>query len=108
MAMKKTICSVLVAASCFALATPAFADDDIKARAAKRVDRVFSKLDTDRDGRISRAEAAKGPKLSKTFDRVDADHDGFVTRAELNAAVERRMQRQQAKQQAQPQPAPAR
>jgi Ca2+-binding EF-hand superfamily protein len=100
---------VLAAAALLAVATPAFAEDaDLQARVSKRVEQVFAKLDSDRDGRISRAEAARGPKMAKTFDKVDADHDGFVNRAELSAAVEHRMERQQQKKPAPaPTPAPA-
>lgn len=108
MAMIKMFRSMVAVAALLAVATPALADEptgDVKARAAKRVDQAFAKLDTDHDGRISKAEAAKGPKMSKVFDRVDADHDGFVTRAELTASIERRMARHAQKQQ-QSQPAP--
>jgi Ca2+-binding EF-hand superfamily protein len=106
MAMKKTIGSVLAAAALLAVATPAFADADLQARVSKRVEQAFARLDSDHDGRISRAEAAKGPKMARTFDKVDADHDGFVNRAELSAAVEHRMARHQQKPPA-PGPAPA-
>jgi Ca2+-binding EF-hand superfamily protein len=87
--MKKLLCTALVAAGLTAttLATPAFADEGApKAKLAKRIDTVFARLDTDKDGKISKAEASKGPRLSKHFDAVDTDHDGFVTRAELTAA----------------------
>ena len=86
--MKKPLCSALAAAILFA-ALPALADgDDAKARIARRVDAVFARLDADKDGRISRAEAAKGPRMSRNFERIDADHDGYVSRAELSAALE--------------------
>jgi Ca2+-binding EF-hand superfamily protein len=105
MSMKKPLCVVLASASLLAVAVPAFAGDDdaMKAKVSKRVDAVFAKLDADKDGRISRDEASKGPKMAKMFDRVDADHDGFVSRAEMSAAVQRRMERAQAKQQQQQQ-----
>jgi Ca2+-binding EF-hand superfamily protein len=91
--MKKPLCSALAASLLFA-AVPALADgDDAKARIAQRVDNAFTRLDADKDGRISRAEAAKGPRLSRHFDKIDADHDGYVSRAELSAAIERRAQR---------------
>jgi Ca2+-binding EF-hand superfamily protein len=54
------------------------------------VDRVFARLDADKDNRISKQEAEKGPRLGKHFAKVDADKDGFVTRPELRAALERR------------------
>jgi Ca2+-binding EF-hand superfamily protein len=106
MAMIKMFRSVVALAALLTVATPALADEptgDLKARAAKRVDQAFAKLDVDHDGRISKDEAAQGPKMSKVFDRVDADHDGFVTRAELTASIERRMARRAQKQQS---PAP--
>jgi Ca2+-binding EF-hand superfamily protein len=90
--MNKRMISAFVAAGLAAmtLAAPAFAEDDAHdARIAKRVDDVFARLDADKDGKISKAEASKGPRLSKKFDAVDADHDGFVTRAELTAAFAR-------------------
>jgi Ca2+-binding EF-hand superfamily protein len=89
--MNKLLCSALAAAGLTAtLTAPVFADDAApKARLAKHVDDVFARLDSDKDGRISKAEASKGPRLSKNFDEVDADHDGFVTKAELSAAMAR-------------------
>ena len=92
--MKKPLCSALAAATLLIGVAPTFAEgDDAQARIAERVDAAFAKLDTDKDGRISRAEAAKGPKMSRKFDKIDADHDGYVTRAELTAAIERRARR---------------
>jgi Ca2+-binding EF-hand superfamily protein len=96
--MTKLLCTTLTAALLFAAAAPAFAEgDDAKARIARRVDEVFARLDADKDGRISRAEAARrdgaGPRLSRNFDKVDADRDGYVSRAELTAALEHRAQR---------------
>jgi len=96
--MTKQLCSALVAVglTAAALVAPAFADDttpnnndDAAAKLARRVDDVFARLDADKDGKISKAEASKGPRLSKNFDQVDADHDGFVTKAELSAAMAR-------------------
>ena len=70
------------------LAAPALADDGAtKTKLAQRVDDVFARLDADKDGKISKAEASKGPRLSKNFDVIDADHDGFVTKAELSTAM---------------------
>ena len=88
--MTKLLCAALAAGALAVTlhAAPSFADDsDHQAKLAKHVDEVFAKLDTDHDGKISKAEAAKGPRLSKNFDEVDADHDGFVTKAELSAAM---------------------
>ena len=98
--MMKPLCSALAAVTLLAATAPTFAEgsgehggQDAKARIARRVDTVFARLDADKDGRISRAEAAKGPRLSRHFDKIDADHDGYVSRAELSASIERHMQR---------------
>jgi hypothetical protein len=46
---------------------------------------VFSRLDTDGDGRISTAEAALDVDFNTTVPAMDADGDGFVTEAEYRA-----------------------
>ncbi|MDB6169167.1 MAG: hypothetical protein JWM88_2031 [Verrucomicrobia bacterium] len=52
------------------------------------VDAKFQAMDTDGDGRISRAEHAAGAK--KMFDEMDANHDGVVTADEMDARHERK------------------
>ena len=49
----------------------------------------FEKLDFDRDGRISLAEAAGNADLIKGFDRADRNRDGRLTRAEYDRLLER-------------------
>lgn len=44
-----------------------------------------ARLDTDGDGRISRAEAATQPRLAARFDRADSNRDGYLVRSELQA-----------------------
>lgn len=46
------------------------------------------KLDTDSDGRISRAEAAARPKFAARFEQADRNRDGYLVRSELHAAAE--------------------
>jgi Ca2+-binding EF-hand superfamily protein len=76
---------------------------EFEARTAKsapnRAARMFDRLDADRDGRITIAEAVRprSPKLhtaksarregSSRFARADANKDGIITRAEFDAAV---------------------
>jgi Ca2+/Na+ antiporter len=43
----------------------------------------FARLDTDGDGSITKAEAAKDEELAKEFDRLDKDHDGRLTLSEI-------------------------
>lgn len=53
----------------------------------RRGNRKFDRLDTDRDGRISAAEAEATGAINagRRLVRLDADRDGFVTRTELGA-----------------------
>ncbi|QWP76174.1 hypothetical protein J5226_21710 [Lysobacter sp. K5869] len=48
-----------------------------------------AKLDTDGDGRISSAEAAKSPRLAQNFAQIDANKDGYLVRGELRAYFQR-------------------
>jgi hypothetical protein len=50
--------------------------------------RLVAALDTDGDGKLSRAEA-KNALLPEPFDQIDADKDGFLTAAELEGAHQR-------------------
>ena len=52
-----------------------------------------TKLDTDKDGRISRAEAAAAPKLAERFAQMDANRDGFLDRADREAKMRERRTR---------------
>ncbi|WP_374567706.1 EF-hand domain-containing protein [Ideonella sp.] len=45
----------------------------------------FAQVDTNRDGVISRDEAAAAPQLAGKFDEIDTDRDGRVAPAELKA-----------------------
>ena len=64
-----------------------------KARAGERQAAHWKKIDTDGDGRISRAEAqANAPRLAEHFDQIDANGDGYITPEELRAAMMRHHQ----------------
>jgi hypothetical protein len=49
----------------------------------------WEKADANRDGKLSRAEAATGstPGLSAEFDKIDANKDGFLTREERDRYI---------------------
>jgi Ca2+-binding EF-hand superfamily protein len=53
-------------------------------------DGMGMKLDTDKDGRISSAEAAGAPKFAERFETMDANKDGFVDRADFQARMAQR------------------
>jgi Ca2+-binding EF-hand superfamily protein len=53
---------------------------------AASADQHFAKLDKNRDGVISRDEAAGHPSLADDFDAIDGDKNGKLSREELQAA----------------------
>ena len=60
--------------------------DELKAHHSKRDDAKLKAVDKDSDGRISRAEAeAKTPMLAKNFDKLDTNKDGYLSREEIAA-----------------------
>ncbi|MEJ2574692.1 MAG: hypothetical protein P8164_14085 [Gammaproteobacteria bacterium] len=50
---------------------------------SKEEQSAFSTLDTNKDGKISQAEAKKNPDLAKKFDSVDSNHDQAVDEGEF-------------------------
>jgi len=46
---------------------------------------TFESLDTDGDGRISKAEAAANQNVLDQFSRYDKDGNGFIERAEVTS-----------------------
>lgn len=67
----------------FANDPPKGAHDQHKARG----DHMWQQLDSDKDGRISKAEADAGKRgrLAEHFGAIDANQDGFLTREEMQA-----------------------
>lgn len=55
-------------------------------------DKVFEKLDADKDGKISKEEVDKAdrPRLKENFSKIDADGDGFINKEEFKKMVEKR------------------
>jgi hypothetical protein len=47
---------------------------------------TFESLDTNSDGKISKAEAASNSSVSQQFSKYDRNSDGFIERDEVSAA----------------------
>lgn len=54
---------------------------------ASKLEFAFNYMDGDRDGKVSRAEAAGFRGVARHFDEADADSDHFLSRAEFDAAM---------------------
>jgi Ca2+-binding EF-hand superfamily protein len=75
---------------------------EFKASNAQRQDRMFARMDANKDGKITQVEAdaaakaaeaaGRGGRAGGMLMRMDANSDGAVTRAELGAMSERRFQ----------------
>jgi Ca2+-binding EF-hand superfamily protein len=52
--------------------------------------RMMMKLDADKDGRVSKAEAAAEPKFAERFAKLDFNKDGYADRADFKARMEQR------------------
>ena len=55
--------------------------------AAGELQQAFNFMDANRDGKVSRQEAAGFRGVARHFDQADADKDGFLSRAEFDAAM---------------------
>ena len=65
-------------------ATPTAAATETK-RALMYDKATFDRLDTNKDGRISREEAQADPMLKDTWSKLDAENKGAVSQAEFEA-----------------------
>lgn len=54
---------------------------------ASELQQAFDFMDANRDGKISRAEAAGFRGVARYFDQADTDQDGFLSRSEFDAAM---------------------
>jgi Ca2+-binding EF-hand superfamily protein len=72
--MKKYYAAIGIA---LMLATPALAQD---------AGLVFTALDTNKDGKVSQAEAQRNTMVSDHFAAADKNHDGFLSKDEFVAA----------------------
>lgn len=66
--------------------------DELQAMRAKHGEQRQARPDTDRDGNITRAEAERFPKLKDNFDKLDTNKDGVLSKEEMKAAHDRKKQ----------------
>ena len=50
-------------------------------------DAAFTRADTNKDGKLSRQEAARFPAIEQRFDLIDTNKDQLVSREEFEAAL---------------------
>jgi EF hand len=55
---------------------------------AKELMAAFTKSDTNKDGKLSKEEAAGVPGLVAKFEAIDTDGDKFVSKAEFEKAIQ--------------------
>jgi hypothetical protein len=69
------------------LASAAFANEpeNTQLAAVDTSPAAFSKLDMDKDGRVSAIEAANDSNLAAAFTQADADRDGYLSSAEFQS-----------------------
>ncbi len=81
--MTKRILGICVAMSVL-MTTSAFAQRGER-REPPKPEELVKRLDTDKDGKISKAEAEVAPRgrLKEHFDKIDANEDGFIEAKEL-------------------------
>ena len=48
---------------------------------------AFARADTNKDGKLSRQEAARLPAVEQRFDQIDTNRDQSVSREEFEAAI---------------------
>jgi hypothetical protein len=102
-----TIKTLLMAAVLAVAALPALAEDDNAAggHSMKHGNWGIEKLDTDKDGNISKAEFMADAE--KHFDNLDANHDGMVSKDEIEARRAARQEKMKEKKEGMKAPAPA-
>jgi hypothetical protein len=50
---------------------------------AQQVEQIFQKADTDKNGKLSKGEAAAIPEIAARFEELDKDRDGALSFAEF-------------------------
>ena len=90
----RLLLAAALASSLGAASAQEAAQDTRAARAEKRLaefDQRFDAADTNRDGKLSREEAAALPRLVKHFDAIDSAKTGFVTKEQVAAMMKKQI-----------------
>jgi len=74
----------LLLAATLAWALPAAADEPFPGLAVRAKEAVFAALDANRDGYLSRREAARHAGVARSFETADADGDGRLSPSEFS------------------------
>jgi hypothetical protein len=82
-----TVASLLPFAGAFAQSSPRAPDPGTETtQPAQQQGATFESLDTNSDGKISKAEAAVNANVTAQFSRYDKNGDGFIERSEVTAS----------------------
>ena len=65
-------------------------DGEMPDRAARRLDRMFDRMDADNSGGLSAAEHNMEDRTTRMFEHLDANEDGSISAGELEEAKDRR------------------
>jgi len=79
---------IAIAAAALVAAPASAADDKAKAAPAGRTNpsaALFERLDRNQDGFVTRSEASDATELQGRFAELDTDNDGKISRAEMRA-----------------------
>ncbi len=69
------------------MTSPAAQNAPAKAAPTQNAEAVFGRADANKDGKLSRQEAARIPAVEQRFDELDTNKDQFVSREEFEAAL---------------------
>ena len=89
--MKMLLKACVFALACHAAAATADERSEYNKRVATRFVNLFQELDRDRDGRVTRAEAAGDLNFLPAFGDMDINGDSVVTTDELRRFLELRI-----------------
>jgi len=81
-----TAALLLPVAAAFAQSTTTPEQPAQPSQPAQQQGTSFESLDTNSDGKISKAEAAASSSVSAQFSKYDQNGDGFIERSEVNSA----------------------